>query len=354
MSVTPNRGLPLMEPSQSQPEAVFNEAMEILDTGTTLEVEHSGSSPGVRDVVKMKFVGATVTEESGGVAVVTVDATSGGGGGGSPLTVNTLTDITKITLGGAAVSVDAGATGEAVVTIDTVSGGGGGGSGGNVTPDSHPESPMDADDEFEGTTLDTGGTRRAGAEAWSWVNQNGATAVLDAGSLVLTEHINSAADVNFIVQSITTSSTAWRYRSKLSELLAQQYNNGGIILRESSTGKLCNFGLVNYGGALGMWVEYASNETGTPTLGSEGALAGAWPFGITLPSSQIYLEVELASGTIHFRWSPTGFDGSFAEFYSAAQTTFFTTTPNQIGLGGYSFNASVAGVLFVDWFRQMA
>lgn len=124
MSVTPNRGLPLMEPSQAQPEVVFNDAMEILDTGTTLEVEHSGSSPGVRDVVKMKFVGATVTEESGGVAVVTVDATSGGGGGGSPLTVDTETDVTKITFEGAAVSVAPGATGEAVVTIDTVSGGG--------------------------------------------------------------------------------------------------------------------------------------------------------------------------------------------------------------------------------------
>lgn len=123
MSTTPNRGITLMEPSQAQPEVVFNSAMETLDVGTSLEVEASGASPGVRDVVKMKFVGATVTEESGGVAVVTVDPTSGGSGG-SPLTVDTLTNTTKITFEGAAVSVAPGTAGEAVVTIDTVSGGG--------------------------------------------------------------------------------------------------------------------------------------------------------------------------------------------------------------------------------------
>lgn len=79
MSTTPNRHLPLMESSQAQPEVVYNAAMEILDIGTSLEVESSGASPGVREVIKLKFIGASVTEETGGVAVVTIDPTTGSG-----------------------------------------------------------------------------------------------------------------------------------------------------------------------------------------------------------------------------------------------------------------------------------
>lgn len=82
MSTTPNRHLPLMEPSQAQPEVPYNAAMEILDVAESLEVEQSGDSPGVRGVTKIKFLGSTVTDEGGGSVLVTADATSGGGGGG--------------------------------------------------------------------------------------------------------------------------------------------------------------------------------------------------------------------------------------------------------------------------------
>lgn len=126
MSVTPNRGLPLMEASQAQPEVVYNAAMHNLDAGENpLEVETSGASPGVTNVSKIKFVGATITEETGGVAVVTIDGTSGGGGGSLELTdgVHDLTGVTKITVTGATVG---GSSAAATLTFS------GGGSGGGV------------------------------------------------------------------------------------------------------------------------------------------------------------------------------------------------------------------------------
>lgn len=88
MSTTPNLHLPLMEPSQAQPEVVYNAAMEILDAGGpggggSLEVEQSGASPGVLSVTKIIFSGPAVSVAAGpstGDVVVTIDTVSGAGG----------------------------------------------------------------------------------------------------------------------------------------------------------------------------------------------------------------------------------------------------------------------------------
>lgn len=85
---TPNLGLPLLDPSQSQPEVPINEALNILDAvvGGVTVTEDSGSSPGdtVVGTRTIKFSGATVTAESDDTALVTI--TPSGGSGSSPLT----------------------------------------------------------------------------------------------------------------------------------------------------------------------------------------------------------------------------------------------------------------------------
>lgn len=213
-----------------------------------------------------------------------------------------------------------------------------------ITPDTAPSSPDAMDDEFEAGTLDP---------KWTWVNQNTASIVLANGCLVLTEQVNASEDVNFIEQALAGGS-AWRYRAKLSLLCTVAYNSGGIILSESGTGKLLQFGLVNYNGAVELWVEYAASPTASGTISQQSGLSGLWPFGLSSASNFVYLEIELSSGTIYFRISPTGVDGTFSSFYSAAESTWFTTAADSIGLGGYSFNASTPGKLVVDWFRRMA
>jgi hypothetical protein len=75
-------------------------------------------------------------------------------------------------------------------------------------------------------------------------------------------------------------------------------------------------------------------------------------FTISNATEYVYLEAELISGTIYFRCSATGVDGTFVAMFSAAQTTFFTTTPNAVGIGGYSANGGVPAVLTFDWFRD--
>lgn len=97
MTATPNLGIEYMESSQSQPEIIFNEAMNKIDAavgdptsgGSPLEVELQGSSPGVENVTKIIFDGPAASVAAGanpGEVVVTIDTVSGGssgGGGGS-------------------------------------------------------------------------------------------------------------------------------------------------------------------------------------------------------------------------------------------------------------------------------
>lgn len=337
MSTTPNRHIPLMEPSQAQPEVVYNAAMEILDVAESLEVEQSGDSPGARGVTKIKFLGSTVTDEGGGVVLVTADSVSGGGGS-LELTDGShdLTGVTKITVSGAVVGGTAGAA-----TL-TISGGGGGGSE-NVTPDSHPASADAMDDEFEGTSLDA---------KWTWYHQNTASVAFEAGAVKFTATINASEDVGMIGQPLPGGG-AWRFRAKLSALTQASVNNAGLYLHETGTGKILQFGLLDLSGTGTIWVETASSFTGSGSIATSGA-ALLWPLGLNYPSTPAYFEIELASGTLHFRLSNTGYDGTFVEFYSVAQTTPFTTAPNVIGLGGYSFNGSTPVRLYCDWFRRMA
>jgi hypothetical protein len=225
----------------------------------------------------------------------------------------------------------------------------------NITPDTHGSGvPLfAANDEFEESSLDTGGTRFAGATPWAWVNQSTASVTLNAGSLIFSGQINASQNVNFIAQAITTSTTAWRYRAKMAMSFSAAYNNGGFILYESSSGKMMEWGHLNNNGTMLIWVSYMPSFTG----GNTAVQYNNTPFSIYGGSqfcAPVYWEIELAAGILYFRYSITGVDGTFTTYYSESVTTHFTTTPDHIGIGGWSQNGSTAIVIQSDWFRQEA
>lgn len=333
MSRTPNRGLLLMEPSQSEPEVVFNDAMEILDVAETLEVEHLGSSPGVRGVTKIKFSGASVTDLGGGVIEVTIDSVTGGAGS-LELTDGThdLTGVTKVTVSGATVGGTAGA---ATLTFS------GGGGGGNVTPDSHPGSVNVEDDEFEGGSLDTTGTRTAGATAWAWSNQGSSTVNLKSGSLVLIAQADGFS--HFIWQ--TAPSPTWRYRLRAAVFapLSTVGSLGGFVIYGSGSTKNYIFGTDIHDGNIRI-----HRFTGVGTYDS--SPYASLPFGM-VPGIPVYLEVENDGTTLYFRASATGIDGTFATLFSQTLAAWVTAVTN-IGVMGNSNLANSA--VCIDWFRRMA
>jgi hypothetical protein len=71
--VTPNLGLPYLDPSQAQPEVKINEAWDILDA-QSLDITESGESPNhsVTNVKRITFEGAVISEQSDGDVLVTI------------------------------------------------------------------------------------------------------------------------------------------------------------------------------------------------------------------------------------------------------------------------------------------
>lgn len=235
-----------------------------------------------------------------------------------------------------------------------VSGGGGGGPT-NITPDTHSGTPaFPATDYFEGASLDTTGARFSGATAWTWYNQGSSTLTLSQGAAKYTGIVSASEDVSFIAQPMAVTGGNGRWRAKISVLLQQAYNNAGMYLYEIGTGKILQFGLVNFNGTFEMWVEYAAGFTAGGAIASNASMPGLWPLGGTTASVPVWLEIELTGGTLYFRYSLTGYDGSFTQFYTAAATSFFTTAPDHIGIGGYSFNGSQATIVYCDTFVQEA
>jgi hypothetical protein len=134
-------------------------------------------------------------------------------------------------------------------------------------------------------------------------------------------------------------------------LISAAYNNGGIILYESASGKSMEFGLLNNNGSPVIWVAVVPTPT-TNSAATYSSINGAFAAGTGDSSDPIYFEVQLASGTLYFRYSVSGYDEDFVTFYSVAVGTNFTTAPDHVGIGGWSQNATVPVVLLVDWFRD--
>jgi hypothetical protein len=221
----------------------------------------------------------------------------------------------------------------------------------NVTPDTHPASPNPADDEFEGATLDTGGTRRSGATAWALVNFSTATAALQMGCLDLVTDINATSGraPRLVVQALP-GGAAWRYRAKLSVLIGTA-NVGGMVAYESASGKLLAMGFFSSTPDLAM-LPYPSLTT-DPSPYNSVSLAGIQD-AITLETDWRYVEFELASGNLICRYSRSGLNGTFATFTTNAVATYFTTAPDHIGFYGETVSATIASRTRADWFRRMA
>ena len=238
----------------------------------------------------------------------------------------------------------------------------------NITPDTHlspPASGFVADDEFEGAALDTGGTRYTGALPWTTAHMTGsASAILDKGSLIFTSDkvAYPPRNMSLIYQTIA-SGTAWRYRWKFFIDAGVYANLGGCLLYESSTGKIMTFGILQNNPTLEAWVAWYSDWQ-TFVNFDAGSLT-ALPTQMLDPigggrqrSTEIYWEIERNGSNLIFRWSTSGYEGTFATFTTLALTTEFTTAPDSIGFcadpSQVSGGATSPAILRYDWFRRMA
>jgi hypothetical protein len=365
-TATPNLGLEYLDPSQAQPEVKINLAWDAIDAavgaGIALEVSESGDSPAgnVKAARRIKFIGATVTEETDSTAVVTIESDGGGSdehssdSGGSPISVTdgttTVENVTALHFTGATVTAS-GTVAQVAIAGGGSSSGSGSGSLVNINPDLHGILPsgngVGPNDEFEfGTSIDLTGARYAGATPWSWVNQGTAAALIAEGSLVLTGQNASGTSHNLLTQPVSAAS--WEYTCKLSGTNIGATSEFGMIVGNSA-GAFLTFNIYPSSGVEFLIQNFSSPTAyGGTTYLSSGNVPGAG--GVM---SEGYMQLLFDGTTIFFNFSPSGIPGSFETVFSTLAATFLGGAPTIVGLNINSTGTGAGALIGVfDWFRR--
>lgn len=202
-----------------------------------------------------------------------------------------------------------------------------------VTPDDVPASPHADDYEFNGssTSLPSG---------WSWVNQGGATYQEDFGGGSLIFPGSGSTDIRSIVRAVPAGAS-WTATAKLvrTKRGAGTGPYGGLILRESSSGKLVMFNQT-YHSSDGSVDKYTNNTTYSG--------AGFGGFAIWDSGRHWYWRIIKNSAT-SWDFAVSADRKGWATLALAANVGAFCT-PDQIG---FTVNAEggVPGALECVWYR---
>lgn len=234
-------------------------------------------------------------------------ANGGGGGGGGSVALDDLTNVNAPTPADQDVlTYDSGAS-EWIPQAPT---GGGGSSSSHLG-------------EFDSTQF----------SALSWVNQDGASAVLQRGFVVMTEADNNA-EVHALTKAIASPSGDWTVQTRISlGNLSSNEKGGGLVIREAGTGKLVIITAYLTSGSPAQGV-YAFRWTSASAFDS--ALGSA----INLASIQrlygpLILQVRKVSSTLFYEVG-LGDGEVFLQIHSEAATASFTTGPDEFGLFMFS------------------
>lgn len=211
-------------------------------------------------------------------------------------------------------------------------------------------SPNAADDEFDDTTGNSG-TGNGLDGKWSWVNQSNATNDFTQRALRLTKS-GTTSEVSALVQTISSASGTWEFRVECvwAGNVDNTFLGAGVILRESSTGKIGTWYFVRSGAATARTLRY-DRWTNATTFGS--TIAGSVFNTTDVLSMRGYLHVSHSSTTLSFGFSIDGVSPTI--IYSETETGSFTTRADQIGLvvtSGTTANNEMRGLF--RRFRRVA
>jgi hypothetical protein len=312
---------------------------------------------------------ATISATGGGGAVTQIIAGSGIGvspaGGTGAVTVSN-TGVTQIIAGTGVTISPAGGTGAV-----TVSSSGGVAEPFNITPDTHGTLPtgvgLGPNDEFEsGSSIDTTGSRYAGATAWTGLNVGtGATAIVNSvsqGSLILQGGATQvgASTVKAYVQPFSGQVT---YQAKIFGFATGSSSTAGygIVLNESATGKCVVFNILMVSGVPSLFLQTFSSPTVSVANLANLSLAPTATDGGTV-YAYMYLQIVVGATTIACSYSRSGVIGTFQQINSFTTTAQFTVGPDRIGLSinpdsygaGISPPTTIAPFGVYDWFRRTA
>lgn len=160
------------------------------------------------------------------------------------------------------------------------------------------------------------------AGSFAWVNQGTATESAVQNGLVMTAPVSATSNLRMRVQSIGANTSLVACVSLTVEPLNYRY--GGIVFRESATGKVIIIGIIDNNGILLQVTAYTNPTTFSATRFTYS--------GCGYPT-RIWFKLTIGATLLSFFWSLDGIN--FALIWSELKTTFFTVTPDE---WGYALN----------------
>lgn len=211
--------------------------------------------------------------------------------------------------------------------------------------DAPPATPNNPDDEFDsGSSIDTTGARRASSVSWDVSLSNSTTtfAVAKHRLVVATPAVGGGNNLRTARQAIVGAST-WRYEAPVTIVTGGIGTNhfGGMILRESATGKI-----------VVLWVSAGNAQVGVYYFNSVSSFntSAVGPYNAHQFSQ--YLAIECDGTNYIYEVSRNG--KGWERILITTKSNFFTTAADEIGFGCDANNGSVGCVMESEWFRQVA
>jgi hypothetical protein len=177
------------------------------------------------------------------------------------------------------------------------------------------------DDDFTtGATIDTAGTRFAGAKPWTISTLSGSTTptyAVTGGHLVITPQ--PGFDDAALAYQGTLPAGDWQFQAKVVSTVSDgNFSGAGLLLRESATGKMLLHGI-----ARDFGVKYQIRRLSPSWGASYGGSAATQG----VPQ---WFDVARSGTNLVLRYSTDG--SSWTTETTVAQTVDFTTAPDTVGL----------------------
>ena len=229
-----------------------------------------------------------------------------------------------------------------------------------ISPDSYPNPPNAANDEFDtGSSIDLAGTRFSGATPWSWLNQPATAAALLSNGYLQLFNPNAGANWNWSLLSQPQVGAAWEYQCKtrngLTSTAAGVYGLTGLFIYNSGNGHIVLFNIIWYNGGPYSMAVFEYSSIGPPavyvaTVNTQTNIFAQLGFN-EVPF--IYLSPILASGTRTFRYSLDGV--TWTPYPSTLALATYPGAVTHVGLvsGVFTSGAQTNTTVF-DWFRRIS